>query len=608
MLLLAVASLSSAQSTSWRRVGNPALELMLASPATGPVDRVWYSADGATLYARTHSGRVFETSDYEVWTASAVTAEAATPAAPQVARVPEDGARVVQAGFGRVYALGRQLFRSDDGGRTWANLTAFKTDSVIGTGQTSLATSLANPDQIVVSNQFGVWRSMDGGLSWTGLNLYLPNLPVTRILSTPDGTSGTRIELAGIGAAELAPGASVWAPVRDATIELDAATLKYYAAQTGADVRSIARSGVYVYLGTANGQILISKDGGNNFAPSTTQASGPVERIWVDSARPEVALAALAGANAPHVLRTINAGGFWDALDSSLANAPAHGIYGDRASGAAYLATDRGVFWARVDLDTAGNPMVNWTRISELLPNAAATDVRLDPTGVQIFASIEGYGVYAAAAPHRSLRIVNAADLSSRAAAPGSLLSVFGGRVDAARGADLDYPVLAAADDGSQIQVPFAATGPNVTLALTTAKGEVSLGVQVLPVSPAIFVSRDGVPMLQDADSGLLLDVRNAAKAAARVQVFATGLGRVSPDWPTGLAAPMENPPAVTANIRAFVNGAPVVVNKATLAPGFIGFYQIEVQLPTINNSGPAELYITADGVESNRVKFLIQQ
>jgi uncharacterized protein (TIGR03437 family) len=132
--------------------------------------------------------------------------------------------------------------------------------------------------------------------------------------------------------------------------------------------------------------------------------------------------------------------------------------------------------------------------------------------------------------------------------------------------------------------------------------------VQVLPVSPAIFVGADGVPMLQDAETGLLLDPRNAAKPGSHVQVFATGLGRVRPDWPTGTPAPMDGPPAVVANIRAFVNGAPVPVTKATLAPGFIGFYQIELQIPAVNNSGPNELYIVADGVESNRVQFVIEQ
>ena len=235
--------------------------------------------------------------------------------------------------------------------------------------------------------------------------------------------------------------------------------------------------------------------------------------------------------------------------------------------------------------------------------------MRLDPAGIQLYAAVDGYGVYATAAPHRqrNLRLVNAADFSTRAAAPGSLLSVIGGRVSSARGGNLDYPVLAAADDASQIQVPFDAVGPNVTLALATGNGNVRLGMQVQPVSPAIFVGLDGTPILQDAETGLLLDARKAAHAGARLLISATGLGKVTPDWPTGMPARVDNPPAVAATIRAFVNGAPVPVTRATLAGGFIGFYAIEVQLPAINNSGPAELYITADGVESNRVQFLIE-
>ncbi len=43
------------------------MELALPSLATGAVDRVWYSADGSSLYAKTASGRVFETADFEQW-------------------------------------------------------------------------------------------------------------------------------------------------------------------------------------------------------------------------------------------------------------------------------------------------------------------------------------------------------------------------------------------------------------------------------------------------------------------------------------------------------------------------------------------------------------
>ena len=586
------------------------MELMLASPATGPVDRVWFSADGARLYARTRSGKIFETGDFDVWIPSAASAPTERPS-PSVARVPEGSARVVAGNFGRVYALGRQLFRSNDGGSTWENLTAFRDQSVIGMGQASVAVSDVNPDELVVANQFGVWRSLDGGLSWTGLNQFLPNLAVRRILAVPTGAAGTRVQIDGIGAAELAPGASVWAPVLDAGLESEETVMRAYGGLVGADVRSIAVSGTTIYLGTADGRILQSTDSGARFVPTSLQASGPVDRIWADPTRPVVALAAIGGNGPNRVLRTTNGGIFWDSLDSSsLPSSMVHGIAAERAGGAVYVATDRGVYWARVDLDAASTPGANWVRLSDSLPDAPAEDVRLDAAGVQLYAAIDGYGVYAATAPHRTrnLRIVNSADLSTRAAAPGSLLSIIGGRVSAARAGDLEYPVLAAGDDASQIQVPFAATGPNVTLALNTAEGQRQFGVRVLPVSPVIFVGPDGVPMLQDAQSGLLLDSRSPAKSAARVQVFATGLGRTQPEWPSGMAAPMENPPSAVANIRAFVNGAAVPVVRATLAPGFIGFYQVEIQLPAINNSGPAELYITADGVESNRVQLLIAQ
>ena len=89
-----------------------------------------------------------------------------------------------------IYALGRQLFRSEDGGHSWNSLTAYGSQVVIGPGQHSVAVSPLNPDQLVVANDFGVWRSLDGGLSWSGLNQFLPALSVRRILATPGSCSG----------------------------------------------------------------------------------------------------------------------------------------------------------------------------------------------------------------------------------------------------------------------------------------------------------------------------------------------------------------------------------------------------------------------------------
>jgi uncharacterized protein (TIGR03437 family) len=583
------------------------VELMLASPATGPVDTVWFGPDGR-LYARTHSGRTFETSDFEIWTPSSNTSAPDAPLEPQIHRKPEAGARII-AIQGHIYSLGRNLLRSDDSGLSWNNLTGYKTESVIGGNQHSVA--VGPNDQLVVANDYGVWRSMDGGLSWAGLNQGLPNLPVRRILSAPRGTAGTRVAIDGVGAIELQSGSGVWMPVQDPSLTTDQQMQTFLSQRVGPTVRSFKSAGTapndYLYAGTADGHIWVWPRGGVQQLSDTSRWNGSVDSIFVDPGNPQIAVAAMG----THVLHTINGGGFWDPLDGNLPNnATIHGIAADVAAGAIYIATDQGVFWTRYQLDTAATQQPNWISLNTGLQQAPAVDVMLDPAGIRLYAAIDGYGVFSTAAPHRtrSLRVVNAADLSMRPAAPGGLLSVIGGRVNSATAGTLTYPVLAAADDGSQIQVPFEATGPNVTLALVTQSGRMEIGMRVQPVSPAIFVTHDGAPMLQDAESGLLLDSHNAAKSGARVQVFATGLGRVNPDWRTSMPAPQDNPPAVAASIHAYLNGSEIPVSRATLAPGYIGFYVVEVQLPTLNNAGVNELYITAGGVESNRVPIVIEQ
>ncbi|MDQ6663326.1 MAG: hypothetical protein M3Z23_02910, partial [Acidobacteriota bacterium] len=89
--------------------------------------------------------------------------------------------------------------------------------------------------------------------------------------------------------------------------------------------------------------------------------------------------------------------------------------------------------------------------------------------------------------------------------------------------------------------------------------------------------------------------------------ILATGLGKVKPNWPTGMPAPLDNPPAVVANVQAFVDRVPVEVTRATLAPGYVGLYLIELQLPALVNSGPAELSLSVEGQESNRVRLILE-
>jgi uncharacterized protein (TIGR03437 family) len=628
LLLAAPRWYAWSQSTGldWRHIGNSAIDLPLPSVATGPVDRVWYSNDGLVLYVRTVSGRIFETSNFDQWQrvldAKVVPPSRENPAVPSMPE-PTLRASVQVAGSSRVYGIGRHAYRSDDGGLSWSNLTGYKEASLLGGELSDVAASPRDPDEVVVAAASGVWRSLDGGLSWSGLNHSLPNLPTGRLVSVPSGSHGVQLGLAG-GTAEVewAPGEkTAWKLIDPALVQRETATKSALSQELKRSTTAIATAKDFVYAGDSEGRLAVSPDGGvswpQQFKLADPASVGAVAAIWVDSNDPRVAVAVLGARNTAaaeqskpaYVLRTMNGGIYWDDITANLpASAIAHGVTADRASGAMYVATDAGVFFTTTDLAAAGRP-TPWTPLSENLPSAPATDVKLDAGANQLYVAFDGYGVYAAIAPHRfrDARVVNAADYSSRPAAPGALLSVLGTKVESAHSATTVVPVLAASDRASQIQVPFEATGTSVSLALEAASGRFTVGLALQNVSPAIFVDPEGTPLIMDAETGVLLDANKPARANTRVQVLATGFGRVQPDWPTGMAAPLADPPRVAATVRANLDGIPLEVTQATLAPGYVGFYLIEIQLPQVVNAGPAELVLEAEGHQSNRVRLYVQ-
>jgi uncharacterized protein (TIGR03437 family) len=609
-------------SLDWRHIGNSAIDLSMPSVTTGAVSRVWYSQDGSLLYTQTVSGRIFSTSDFEQW--KLVQDQTAAPAAPanlEAVTIPEAGLKLRSqpAASSRLYGVGRNAYRSDDGGVTWSNLTAFKGGSILGDGLTDLAVSPREPDEVVVGSSTGVWRSMDGGLTWTGLNQFLPNLPTGHLLGLPYGARGVRLALAsGTAAIEWAPGEkTAWRPIDGADLERENKTKAALSQLLKHSITAIATAKDYIYTGDSEGRLQVSPDAGTSWPQQFKLADlGAVESIWVDADDPRVAVAVLSARPAgtqsqskpTYVLRTMNGGIFWDDITANLPDtAAAHGVTADRASGAVYAATDAGVFFTMTDLTSAGSP-TSWVSLTQNLAGGA-TDVKLDGGANQLYAALDGYGVYAAIAPHRmrDARVVNAADYSSRPTAPGALLSVLGRRVESASSANTVVPVLDANNTASQIQVPFEAKGNTFPLSLEAAAGRLTVGLPLQTVSPAIFVDPEGTPLIMDADSGVLLDSTKPAHSNSRIQILATGLGLVKPDWPTGLVAPQTDPPRVAAQVHAYLDGGPVEVTQATLAPGYIGFYLIEVQLPKIVNMGPAELYVEAEGQQSNRVRLYIE-
>ena len=205
----------------------------------------------------------------------------------------------MRRGSSRFYGIGRDAYRSDDGGLSWSNLTAYKEASILGSPLSDVAVSPRDPDEVVVAATSGVWRSMDGGLSWSGLNQSLPNLPSGRLVSLPSGSHGVQLALAG-GAAEVewAPGEkTAWKLVDPGLVQREMALKSALSQELKRSTTAIATAKDFIYAGDSEGRLAVSPDGGaswpQQFRLADPATLGAVAAIWVDSNDPRIAIAAL---------------------------------------------------------------------------------------------------------------------------------------------------------------------------------------------------------------------------------------------------------------------------------------------------------------------------
>lgn len=551
-------------------------------------------------------GRIFAYQE-DVWTPADA---APPPRAARLAQAPEAGARVISTGA-VLYAGGSQVWRSDDGGASWRSLTSWREGSLLGARVNDLAVDPADPKRVAVANGSGVWISADGGCSWSGLNEGLPALRVRRILAAPAGGRGVRVALereGGLQEFEWYPGQRLgWFPGTGELLAREEAERRRWSRELGAVITAVAEAAGTLFVGGASGRLLATSDGGGTWRDFSPPGAGAVQRIWTDGQDRMFALAALAAGaeDAPRLMRTLNGGAWWDDLSTGLPAGNVYAVTADRETGALYAATDAGLFLTYADLRNPAPP-TPWQAVDAGLPRGAVRDVRLDDPGVTLLAAVDGYGVFAAPAPHRrrAPRLVHSADFSLRPAAPGALMTLVGGRVSQAAAGRAPAAVLAASELESQIQLPFDLAGAKVAVTVEVGRQRMAFGLPLAPAAPAILVDRDGSPMVLDADSGAPVELMNPARPGMTLQVLMSGLGRVRPAWPAGLPAPFDRPPAVVAPVRAWLDDIPLEVRRATLAPGYAGFYLVEVELPALLDEGIYQFVVEAGGVRSNAVRI----
>jgi uncharacterized protein (TIGR03437 family) len=168
-------------------------------------------------------------------------------------------------------------------------------------------------------------------------------------------------------------------------------------------------------------------------------------------------------------------------------------------------------------------------------------------------------------------------------------------------------------------QVPWLTiSGPTqFPLRITQGESFTTITVTLTPYAPALFTTNGkgggqasaiisnttSVP----APSGAFPGSRPAKKGEF-VLLYATGLGSVSNPPPVGATSPANPPVTTVAKPALTLGGVATPVSFSGLAPGFVGLYQVNFQIPATAPSGSAVgVVLSIGGVNSNTATIAIQ-
>ena len=228
--------------------------------------------------------------------------------------------------------------------------------------------------------------------------------------------------------------------------------------------------------------------------------------------------------------------------------------------------------------------------------------------------------------------VVNGASFVGGGVVPGEIATAFGTNITSSNGINLtsslplpttfltdslmvnNQPVALFAVDnvnGQQqynFQVPWeVASGPTVTIAASNnGTSSASITVPVLTAQPGIFnYSAGGNTFGAILHANYqLASTADPAKPGETVLIYCTGLGAVSSppaNGEPGKGQPTMATPTVT------VGGTKAIVSFSGLAPGFVGLYQINVEVPAGLTAGNQPVVVEVAGASSNSVLLPVQ-
>jgi uncharacterized protein (TIGR03437 family) len=125
--------------------------------------------------------------------------------------------------------------------------------------------------------------------------------------------------------------------------------------------------------------------------------------------------------------------------------------------------------------------------------------------------------------------------------------------------------------------------------------------VDVAPFELGLASFDDGMAIAQHGETSANITKASPAKPGEVVVIYLSGMGATNPAVKSGDPAPNSPPLAkIAVPATVTVGGESAVVQFAGLAPGFVGLYQVNFQVPATIGSGDQTLVVSQNGVSSN--------
>ena len=125
---------------------------------------------------------------------------------------------------------------------------------------------------------------------------------------------------------------------------------------------------------------------------------------------------------------------------------------------------------------------------------------------------------------------------------------------------------------------------------------------------PGIFTYDSGLAIAEASDYSLISG-DNPAVPGEPLVLYVTGLGPLDLQLPDGLGSPTTPPLAETLDpFHVVLDNEDCNVFFSGLAPGFVGLYQINFQVPPVSQTGNVTLLVTQNGMASNATTLPVSQ